>query len=304
MTVEGRSPQPPTVTAVVPTRNRQALTLRFLGQMAAQTYRPLAVVLVDAHSSDGTPEVVRQRYPSVAVLAARDRDFWAGATNQGVRYALATGTDYVLTINDDAVVEPDYLERLVAIAQAHDGQILGSQINYLADQNRIWALGSYTTWGTQDFLRLAYADQPQDQRPPAVAQAPLVAVDALPGNGVLIHRSVYRRIGLYRAGLLPHYHADSEFVMRAIRHGIPAYVTPQAIVYNDFSPQQKQLPLRSLRGLAYTFGHPKSHLYLPAVAYLFLRYCPLAQKWPTLRALGQRFRGMQRCRSSGDGSER
>jgi GT2 family glycosyltransferase len=296
-------PRSPTVVAVVPTRNRQALTLRFLDQMAAQTYPALSVVIVDANSSDGTPEVVRQRYPAVRVLAGRDRDFWASATNQGVRYALATEADYVLTINDDAVVEPHYVEHLVALAQTHGCQILGSQINFLADRDRVWAMGSYTTWGTQDFLRLAYTDQTQGQLPPSVAQAALIAVDALPGNGVLIHHSVYHQIGLYHARLMPHYHADSEFVMRAIGHGINAYVTPQAIVYNDFSPQQKQLPLKSLRGLAYTFGHPKSHLYLPAVAYIFGRYCPIAQKWPTLKALGQRFRGMQRYRPSVGGWE-
>lgn len=299
MRVEPEPPRPPTVIAVVPTRNRQALTLRCLEQMTAQTYRALAVVIVDAQSTDGTPETVRQRYPSVVVLAAGDRDFWAGATNHGVRHALELGADYVLTINDDAVVEPDYVERLVALAQAHDGQILGSQINYLADRDRVWALGSQTTWGTQDFLRLAYADHALAQLPAAVTQAPVIAVDALPGNGVLIHHSVYRHIGLYRARLLPHYHADSEFVMRAISHGINAYVTPQVILYNDFSPQQKRLPLRSLRGLAYTFGHPKSHLYAPAVAYLWGRYCPLAKKWATLRALGQRFGAMRRYTPSG-----
>lgn len=298
-----RSPHGPRVVAVVPTRNRQALTLRFLGQMAAQTYPNLSVVIVDANSGDGTPDAVRQRFPSVVVLAAADSDFWAGATNRGVRHALGLGADYVLTINDDAVVDPDYVERLVAIAQAHHCQILGSQINYLAEPDRVWALGTYTTWGTPNFLRLGYTDSLQDQIPDTVAQSAVLAVDALPGNGVLIHQQVYRHIGLYRARWLPHYHADSEFVMRAIRWGIPAYVTPQAVVYNDFSPTQKQLPLGSLRGLAYTLGHPKSHLYLPAVVYIFSRYCPLPQQWATLKALGRRFWEMRRYRPSGGGSE-
>lgn len=299
---ENSSLEQPKVVAVVPTRNRRALTLRFLDQMAAQTYPSLSIVMVDANSSDGTPEVVRQRHPLVIVLAARDRDFWAGATNRGVRHALTMKADYVLTINDDAVVEPYYVERLVALAQAQGCKILGSQINYLADRDQIWALGSYTTWGTQDFLRLAYTGQSQRQLPASITQASFVAVDALPGNGVLVHHSVYRRIGLYRDRLLPHYHADSEFAMRAAHRGIIPYVTPQVVVYNDFSPQQKQLPLKTLQGLAYTFGHPKSHLYLPAVAYIFLRYCPLTRKGATLKALGQRFRGMKRYSASADES--
>ena len=284
----------PTVVAVVPARNRQALTLRFLEQMAGQTYAPLKVVVVDANSSDGTPAAVAQRFPAVAVLAARDRDFWAGATNLGVRHALALGADYILTINDDAVVAPDHVERLVTLAQRHQCPILGNQINYLADRDRLWSLGTYTAWGSQDFLRLAYNDCRQSQLPASVTQAQVMPTEALPGNGVLIHHQVYRRIGLYYARWLPHYHADSELIMRAVRRGFMAYVTPQVILYNDFSVGQKQLPLQSLRGLAYSLGHPKSHLYLPAVGYIFSRYCPLAQKGATLRALAQRFWRMSR----------
>lgn len=294
MSDAGVDPTGPMVVAVIPTRNRQALTLRFLEQMAGQTYTLLKVVVVDANSSDGTPQAVAQRFPAVAVLAARDRDFWAGATNRGVRHALALGADYVLTINDDAVVAPDHVERLVALAQGHQCSILGNQINYLADRDRLWSLGTYTAWGSQDFLRLAYNDCRQSQLPASVAQAEVLPTDALPGNGVLIHHQVYRRIGLYNARWLPHYHADSELIMRAGRRGFAAYVTPQVILYNDFAVQQKQLPLQSLRGLAYSLGHPKSHLYLPAVGYIFTRYCPLAQKWSTLRALAQRFWRMSR----------
>lgn len=282
----------PTVIAVVPTRNRQALTLRFLDQMASQTYPALQVVIVDANSSDGTPAAISQRFPAVVVQSARDRDFWSGATNIGVHYALDAGADYVLTINDDAVVEPDYVERLVALAQRYRCQILGSQINYLAERDRIWALGTYTAWGTQIFLRLAYSDTAEQSLNAEVIAADIIPVDALPGNGVLVHHSVYRRIGLYNHTFLPHYHADSEWVMRAVRQNIAAYVTPQVVVYNDFSVQQKWLTLDSLRGLVYTFGHPKSHLYLPSVLYILGRYCPWDQKIPTLMALAQRFLAM------------
>lgn len=284
----------PAVALVVPTHNRKAKTLRFLAHLAKQTYAALQVVMVDAGSRDGTPEAVAERFPQVVVVPVSAHHFWAGATNAGVRYALGAGCDYVLTINDDAVVQPDHVERLVALAERHRIRILGNQINYLADRDRIWALGTYTAWGTQDFLRLAYGDVAQRDLAPEVTEAEVIAVDALPGNGVLIHHSVYRQVGLYNAICLPHYHADSELVMRAIGQGITAYVTPQVVLFNDFSTAQKQLPLNTIKGLAYALGHKKSHLYLPALLYIFGRYCPLRQKVSTLRALGQRFGQMRR----------
>ena len=284
----------PKVALVVPTHNRKPKTLRFLAQMANQTYAALQVIIVDADSRDGTPDAVGQQFPLTVVLPVKARNFWAGATNAGVRYALGAGFDYVLTMNDDAVVQPDHVERLVALAECHQCRILGNQINYLADRDRIWSLGTYTAWGTEDFLRLAHSDESQLDLAPEVIQTAAIAVDALPGNGVLIHHSVYRQVGLYNAIFLPHYHADSELVMRAVRRGIVAYVTPQVVLYNDFSAAQKQLSLGSVRGLAYTLGHNKSHLYLPALLYIFGRYCPLGQKGRTLMALGQRFAQMRR----------
>ncbi len=284
----------PLVTAVVPTRNRRELSLRFLERMAAQTYGALRIVVVDADSSDGTVAAIRQQHPRVTVLAAGDRDFWAAATNRGVRQALAAGTDYVLTINDDAVVPADYVARMVAMAERHSCAILGSRIDLLAEPGRIWALGTRTDWGTERLLRLAHHDALMSELDPAVAQAEVLEAEAMPGNGVLIRRDVFRRVGLYDAVWLPHYHADSEWVMRAVRRGIAAKVTPAIVVLNDFGEEQKRLPLGSLGGLLFTFFHPKSHLYLPAVAAILWRYCPPAQRWPTLRALGGRFLRMKR----------
>jgi hypothetical protein len=93
---------------------------------------------------------------------------------------------------------------------------------------------------------------------------------------------------------LPHYHADSEWVMRATQRGFSAHVAPGIVLLNDFHQAQKQLPLGSLRGLLFTFLHPKSHLYLPAVVAILWRYCPAGQRLPTLRALGRRFLRMKR----------
>lgn len=284
---------PPVVTAVVPTRNRRELTLRFLERLACQSYPRLRIVVVDSHSSDGTVAAIRQRHPQVTVLEAGDRDFWAGATNRGVREALAAGTEYVLTINDDAVIGPDHVAAMVDLAERHGCGILGNQINWLSEPDRIWSLGTGTVWGTRHFLKLLHSGERLSDLAPAVAAAEVLPVEALPGNGVLIEAGIFRRIGLYDALFLPHYHADSEWVMRAALHGVQAWVTPQVILLNDFSADQKRLSLGSFRGLVYALGHRRSHLYLLPLLTIFWRYCPGGEKWRTVRALAARFLRMR-----------
>lgn len=284
----------PMVTAVVPTRNRRSITLRFLARMAVQSHGALRVVIVDANSSDGTVAAIHQSYPDVTVLDVGDWDFWTGATNRGVRQALTVGTDYVLTINDDALVPEDYVERMVALALRHGCEILGSRIDLLSESGRVWSLGTRTDWGSNSFLRLVHHDMLVSQLDPAVINAEILDAEALPGNGVLIRQDVFRRVGLYDSFWLPHYHADSEWVMRARKLGIPAKVTPSVVLSNDFTDEQKKLPLRSARGLLFTFFHPRSHLYLPAVLTIICRYCPAKQRLSTVLALTNRFFKMRR----------
>ncbi len=287
------APPAPVVTAVVPTRNRRALTLRFLERMEAQTYPALRIVVVDSNSSDGTVAAIRAHFPTTTILEASDHDYWTAATNRGVRHALERGTEYVFTINDDAVIEPGHVAALVTLARRHGCAILGNQINLLGEPDRIWSLGTGTVWGSSDVLKLAHTGQRQQDLGLEVATAEVLPVDALPGNGVLIEAEVFRRIGLYDALFLPHYHADSEWVMRAVRRGFRAWVTPRVILLNDFTPAQKTLSLGSVRGLIYALGHRRSHLYLLPVLTIFWRYCPRREKCRTLRALAGRFLRMR-----------
>jgi glycosyltransferase involved in cell wall biosynthesis len=77
------------IAAIVPCRNRQEKTLRFLKSIYQQSiyqqsHVELDVVLVDADSSDGTVEAVAQYYPATFVLRVGSEDYWSAGTNAGV----------------------------------------------------------------------------------------------------------------------------------------------------------------------------------------------------------------------------
>jgi GT2 family glycosyltransferase len=283
----------PSVAAIVPTFNRQAKLLRFLDLIQQQTYPNLQIIVVDSGSIDGTPAFVGEKFPQVTLVQVSDREFWAGATNAGVKVALDRQIDLILTINDDAVIQPEHIHRLVNLFQQHQLSILGNRIDYLTPKEKVWSLGTYSDWGTDRFLKIAYNDIDLVNIPSSILEQELVTVDTLPGNGVLIRRSVFDRIGLYNAKFCPHYHADSELIMRAGKAGIEAYITPSIVLQNDFSNDQKQIPIRSLAGLKYIFFNPKSHLFMPAILYLIWQYCPLNKKFSTLLSLFARFQNMQ-----------
>jgi GT2 family glycosyltransferase len=282
------------IAAVIPTFNRQAKLLRFLDLIHQQTYPNLQIIVVDSGSIDGTPDLVKEKFPEVTLIQVSDRNFWTGATNAGVKMALDRQIDFILTINDDAVIQPNHIRDLVNLAQKYQAFIVGNRIDYLTPNHQVWSLGTYSEWGTDRFLKLAYNDVDLAEIPSDILAQELIHVDALPGNGVLIHRSVFEQVGLYNAKFCPHYHADSELIVRAKKiANIDAWIAPQIVLYNDFSNDQKQIPRKNLLGLKYIFFHPKSHLFMLPILYMIWQYCPPTKKISTLLALTKRFQKMR-----------
>jgi GT2 family glycosyltransferase len=282
-----------TVAAIIPTFNRKDKLCRFLDLMLAQTYANLQIIVVDSSSSDGTVDLIEIQFPQVTLVSVSDRNFWTGATNAGVQLALDRQIDFILTINDDAIIAPDHINKLVSLAERDRLSILGNRIDYLTPKDRVWSLGTYSDWGTDRFLKISYNDRNIADIPAQILAQELIIVDTLPGNGVLIKADVFKQIGLYNDKFCPHYHGDSEFIMRAKSAGIQAYIAPQIILANDFSNDQKQLPLKTISGLRYTFFNPKSHLFMLAILYLIWQYCPRTQQISTLWSLLRRFQKMR-----------
>ena len=109
----------PTIYIVIPVHNRLEATRECLGSLRCQTYKAFKIVVVDDGSTDGTSGLVSQEYPEVTVLKGKGELWWTGATNLGVRYALqdCRGDDYILTLNNDTFLPPEYLETMISLSQ-------------------------------------------------------------------------------------------------------------------------------------------------------------------------------------------
>jgi len=69
------------------------------------------ILVIDNASSDGSPEMVRSRWPSVRLIALEENAGFARANNIGIR---ETTGDLILLLNSDTVVPPNALDGLVA----------------------------------------------------------------------------------------------------------------------------------------------------------------------------------------------
>lgn len=99
-----------------------------------QTFRDFKISVIDNASSDGTAEHLRTYYPDIAILQNFKNLGISKANNQGIKL---TDSEYVLAVNQDVILQPDYLEKMVAFADAHpEGGVFGGKILKLSnDEN-------------------------------------------------------------------------------------------------------------------------------------------------------------------------
>ncbi|GAA4615908.1 glycosyltransferase [Actinoallomurus liliacearum] len=79
-----------------------------------QTRPPDTIVVVDNASADGTPRLVRERFPAARLLTLPRNTGGAGGFATGIAHALSLGADALWLLDDDTVPEPEALAALLA----------------------------------------------------------------------------------------------------------------------------------------------------------------------------------------------
>jgi len=97
-------------TVVIPTLNARELLAETLASLDRQTVAP-AVVVVDNASTDGSAEMVAERFPSVRVVRNETNLGFGRAIN---RVALELDGDALVLLNNDVVCDAAFVERILA----------------------------------------------------------------------------------------------------------------------------------------------------------------------------------------------
>jgi len=126
--MEFPSPQVQTtlaISVVIPTHNRAEGVARVVHRLMAQDIDPDAfeIIVVDSNSRDNTPAALAAlaaRYPRLTALRC-DKPGAAAARNMGINRAAAP---LVLLLDDDILVAPDLLKRLLDAHRKHPERIL------------------------------------------------------------------------------------------------------------------------------------------------------------------------------------
>ncbi|MBC8136277.1 MAG: glycosyltransferase family 2 protein [Fibrella sp.] len=222
-------PSLPRVAIIIVCYNGVADTLECLDSLSRVTYPDAKIVVVDNASTDGTAQVVRERFPAVHVLETGDNRGYAGGNNAGVRYALDTlRADYTFLLNNDTTVQPGLLEPLVAHAETNrDAGISGPMMCYYDAPDTVWASGGEMSTRADSVLR-------GNGIPVADINDQLLEQDFVVGCGMLVRRDVWETVGCLDERFFLYYE-DSDLCFRAMRAGFRNVTVPSVRLYHKVS---------------------------------------------------------------------
>jgi GT2 family glycosyltransferase len=220
---------PMTTTAIVVLNWRNASgTVACLDSLKNSTASGLAVIVVDNGSGDDSVSVIRQRHPDLPLLETGANLGYAGGNNVGIRYALEHGAEYVGILNNDTLVDPDFLQPLLATNQlTPDGAITTPMICETEEPEIIWALGARIDWKTATSHRLHAGEQRavwKDRAPHTV--------DFALGTALLAPRPIWERAGQIDESFFLYYE-ETDWCVRAQRLGIPSLSAPASCVWHE-----------------------------------------------------------------------
>jgi GT2 family glycosyltransferase len=199
----------------MPVFNRKSYTLQCLESLSNQSQKNFEIVICDHGSTDGTSDSIKTDYPDTIVLEESEDLWWTGAINRCVEYVLenrSSEDDYILTLNNDLVVEPTYLEKLAEAGQRYSKSIITSASHDI-ESRKLVDSGLKQNWLTSKVKKL---DPHRDILPDGGKCA---IVTHAPGRGTLIPLRAFLDVGLYDEKHLPHYGADYDFTFRANKLG-------------------------------------------------------------------------------------
>jgi GT2 family glycosyltransferase len=196
------------------------------------------IVVLDNASEDGSAEAVRERFPSVRLIAQRHRAGFGANHNTIVR---ATSGRYVYVLNEDTTAEDWQLQALVAYLDAHPRvAALGPKLVYPdgRQQGSAWrfptplvsALGLVT-------LGKAGVTQSHGNVPRTV--------DWVTGAALLLRREALEQVGLFDEEFFL-YSEEVDLELRLRRAGWEVHYFPEATVVHHESQFSSGIPERRI----------------------------------------------------------
>jgi GT2 family glycosyltransferase len=192
----------------------------------AQQDIPIETVVIDNASTDGSADLVAQKYPQVRFITLEKNSGFSIANNVAMRDALSRGSNYVLLLNNDTFAAPDFVSQMLSVSEGDLSiAVVSPKIFFAHKPEELWyAGGDFSLWTSATGHRgWKQVDRGQFDQLHDVTQAT--------GCAMLVRSSAIREVGLLDEQFWI-YAEDLDWSVRFLKKGYRIAFAPKARLWH------------------------------------------------------------------------
>ncbi len=193
------------------------------------------IIIVDNGSTDDSVKKLKKEFDKGVhfILHGSNKGF-AGGNNLGIKYALELNAEWVFLLNNDTIVDSNFLIELHdTLKQKNQYHVIAPIIFYANNPDVIWSMGDRLIPGTLFTLQLLRNKKVPDKLPR------FIEVDFVTGCGLLINHRVFEEIG-YLDERFFMYGEDAEFCWRVKTKGFQIAVATNVKIWHKVAQSNTQ----------------------------------------------------------------
>ena len=208
---------------VIPSYNTSALLERCLISVFTSLKSSgvsFELIVVDNASTDGSPELLRKKYPQVQLVCNTENLGYGKANNQAIRKAKG---EYVLLLNSDIVVQNDAIGLLYRFIKDKRKTFVGGKL-FNEDGSSQASCGPFYTLPVVALMLFAKGDYWGATR---VSPDTTTSVDWVSGACLMGKKKAFEDVGLFDEEIFM-YMEEMDFLYRAKKKGYEVFFHPDA----------------------------------------------------------------------------
>jgi len=218
----------PKVTIIIINWNGLNDTIKCLDSLKKIKYKPIEIIVVDNGSKNKEEiSVISEKYPEIRTIVNKENLGFCKANNQGVEIALKNKTDYILFLNNDTKVHPEFLNILINYFEKNKKIGALSPIIKYSNSDRVWFGGVKFSLPLGGFIlnnkstKLNKDNKAYD-------------TDYISGCCFLTKSSILKEIGMFDESYFAYYE-DADLSFRIKKKDYQLKIVPNSIIEHEKS---------------------------------------------------------------------
>ena len=202
-----------------------------LHSVNAINYDNYSVILIDNHSTDGSAQYVKDKYPDVSIVETGSNLMFSG----GYNYFLNNTSDdcFYMILNNDTIVDKEILNGFEDAVNLYGrDNIYGPKMMYLKDKNKIWYAGGKVN------LKKGIIEHLNIRRNDSDVKLKDSMTDYISGCCLFAHSEIFKRLNGFDDSFKM-YMEDVDFCLRAKKIGINSYFLNSPKLFHHVSGSMK-----------------------------------------------------------------